>query len=172
MTTWIRQSLCGKYGANYSCPPIVSTSKSWPTPAAWNTPARTACWPSSGCARFSRLPAFISPSIQCHFTERVFRGFTSGAVNINVVEFLLEKGADFNFKNINGKKPSELAYDSGFYDVSDILLTKENEFYKGSIKEEKNEDEDLDLGMEEEDKKEKENKNDKQEKKEEEKEKK
>ena len=76
----------------------------------------------------------------------------------NVVEFLLEKGADFNCKNINGKKPSELAYDSGFYDVSDILLTKENEFYKGSIKEEKNEDVDEDLIMEKEDIKEKENK--------------
>ncbi len=87
----------------------------------------------------------------------------------DVVEFLLEKGADFNFKNINGKKPSELAYDSGFYDVSDILLTKENEFYKGSIKEEKNEDEDLDLAMEEENKKEKENRINEEEKKEEEK---
>ena len=77
----------------------------------------------------------------------------------SVVEFLLEKGADFNCKNINGKKPSELAYDSGFYDVSDILLTKENEFYKGSIKEEKNEDGDLDLDMEEDEKeKEKDNK--------------
>ena len=73
----------------------------------------------------------------------------------NVVEFLLEKGADFNLKNINGKKPSELAYDSGFYDVSDILLNKENEFYKGSIKEEKNEGDDIDL-EEEEDEKEKE----------------
>ena len=57
-----------------------------------------------------------------------------------VVEFLLEKGADFDTKNINGKKPSELAYDSGFYDVSDILLTKENEKYKGTIVEEKNDD--------------------------------
>ena len=75
----------------------------------------------------------------------------------NVVEFLLEKGADFNLKNINGKKPSELAYDSGFYDVSDILLNKENEFYKGSIKEEKNEGDDIDL--EEEDEKEINNKN-------------
>ena len=70
----------------------------------------------------------------------------------NVVEFLLEKGADFNFKNINGKKPSELAYDSGFYDVSDILLTKENELLKGSIQEEKNEGDEVDL--EEEDEKE------------------
>ena len=68
---------------------------------------------------------------------------------------MLEKGADFNLKNINGKKPSELAYDSGFYDVSDILLNKENEFYKGSIKEEKNEGDDIDL-EEEEDEKEKE----------------
>ena len=75
----------------------------------------------------------------------------------SVVEFLLEKGADFNLKNINGKKPSELAYDSGFYDVSDILLNKENEFYKGSIKEEKNEGDDIDL--EEEDEKEINNKN-------------
>ena len=75
----------------------------------------------------------------------------------NVVEFLLEKGADFNLKNINGKKPSELAYDSGFYDVSDILLTKENELLKGSIKEEKNEGDDIDL--EEEDEKEISNKN-------------
>ena len=57
-----------------------------------------------------------------------------------VVEFLLEKGADFDTKNINEKKPSELAYDSGFYDVSDILLTKENEKYKGTIVEEKNDD--------------------------------
>ena len=55
-----------------------------------------------------------------------------------VVEFLLEKGADFDTKNINGKKPSELAYDSGFYDISDILLNKENEKYKGTIIEEKN----------------------------------
>ena len=39
-------------------------------------------------------------------------------------EFLLEKGADFDIKNANGKKPSELAYDSGYYDVSDILLSK------------------------------------------------
>lgn len=70
----------------------------------------------------------------------------------NVVEFLLEKGADFNCKNINGKKPSELAYDSGFYDVSDILLTKENELLKGSIQEEKNEGDEVDL--EEEDEKE------------------
>ena len=57
-----------------------------------------------------------------------------------VVEFLLEKGADFDVKNINGKKPSELAYDCGYYDISDILLTKENEKYKDIIKEEKNED--------------------------------
>ena len=57
-----------------------------------------------------------------------------------VVEFLLEKGADFDTKNINGKKPSELAYDCGYYDISDILLTKENEKYKYIIKEEKNED--------------------------------
>ena len=57
-----------------------------------------------------------------------------------VVEFLLEKGADFDVKNSNGKKPSELAYDNGYYDVSDILLTKENEKYKDIIKEEKNED--------------------------------
>ena len=56
-----------------------------------------------------------------------------------VVEFLLEKGADFDIKNANGKKPSELAYDSGYYDVSDILLSKENEKYKGTIQEEKNE---------------------------------
>ena len=55
-----------------------------------------------------------------------------------VVEFLLEKGADFDVKNSNGKKPSELAYDNGYYDVSDILLTKENEKYKDIIKEEKN----------------------------------
>ena len=55
-----------------------------------------------------------------------------------VVEFLLEKGADFDTKNVNGKKPSELAYDSGFYDISDILLNKENEKYKGTIIEEKN----------------------------------
>ena len=78
-----------------------------------------------------------------------------------VVEFLLEKGADFNSKNINGKKPSELAYDSGFYDVSDILLTKENELLKGSIKEEKNEGDDIDL--EEEDEKECKDNNKKQE---------
>ena len=57
-----------------------------------------------------------------------------------VVEFLLEKGADFDLKNNNGKKPSQLAYDNGYYDVSDILLTKENEKYKDIIKEEKNED--------------------------------
>ena len=57
-----------------------------------------------------------------------------------VVEFLLEKGVDFDVKNSNGKKPSELAYDNGYYDVSDILLTKENEKYKDIIKEEKNED--------------------------------
>ena len=68
----------------------------------------------------------------------------------NVVEFLLEKGADFNCKNINGKKPSELAYDSGFYDVSDILLTKENELLKGSIQEEKNEGDEVDLDEEDE----------------------
>ena len=55
-----------------------------------------------------------------------------------VVEFLLEKGADFDTKNVNGKKPSELAYDSGFYDISDILLNKENEKYKGTFIEEKN----------------------------------
>ena len=42
----------------------------------------------------------------------------------------MEKGADFDVKNINGKKPSELAYDCGHYDVSNILLTKENEKYK------------------------------------------
>ena len=72
----------------------------------------------------------------------------------NVVEFLLEKGADFNLKNINGKKPSELAYDSGFYDVSDILLTKENEKYKGSIIEEKNDDDDFMEDLKDEDEKE------------------
>ena len=66
-----------------------------------------------------------------------------------VVEFLLEKGADFNSKNINGKKPSELAYDSGFYDVSDILLAKENEMLKGIV-EEKNEG-DFDIDKEDED---------------------
>ena len=91
-------------------------------------------------------------SLSTHLSWAAFNG------QKNVVEFLLEKGADFNCKNINGKKPSELAYDSGFYDVSDILLTKENEFYKGSIKEEKNEDVDEDLIMEKEDIKEKENK--------------
>ena len=69
-----------------------------------------------------------------------------------VVEFLLEKGADCNSKNINGKKPSELAYDSGFYDVSDILLTKENELDKGSIIEEKNEEGDFDLEEKEDEK--------------------
>ena len=68
----------------------------------------------------------------------------------SVVEFLLEKGADFDVKNVNGKKPSELAYDCGFYDVSDILLTKENEKYKGSIQEEKNEDDNFDEDMKEE----------------------
>ena len=72
----------------------------------------------------------------------------------NVVEFLLEKGADFDLKNINGKKPSELAYDSGFYDVSDILLTKENEKYKGSIIEEKNDDDDFMEDLKDEDEKE------------------
>ena len=67
-----------------------------------------------------------------------------------VVEFLLEKGADFDIKNINGKKPSELAYDSGFYEVSEILLSKENEKYKGTIVEEKNEDENLEEDLKEE----------------------
>ena len=57
-----------------------------------------------------------------------------------VVEFLLEKGADFDVKNANGKKPSQLAYDSGYYEVSEILLTKENEKYNDIIKEEKEED--------------------------------
>ena len=66
-----------------------------------------------------------------------------------VIEFLLEKGADFDVKNINGKKPSELAYDCGYYDVSDILLDKENEKYKGSIKEEKNEDDNFEEEMKE-----------------------
>ena len=66
-----------------------------------------------------------------------------------VVEFLLEKGADFDVKNINGKKPSELAYDCGYYDVSDILLTKENQKYKGSIQEEKNEDDNFEEEMKE-----------------------
>ena len=76
-----------------------------------------------------------------------------------IVEFLLEKGADFDVKNIKEKKPSELAYDSGYYDVSDLLLNKENEKYKGTIQEEKNEDGDLDLDMEEDEKeKEKDNK--------------
>ena len=84
----------------------------------------------------------------------------------NVVEFLLEKGADFNCKNINGKKPSELAYDSGFYDVSDILLTKENELLKGTIQEDKNEGDEVDLEEEEDEKECKENAiNDKEEKK-------
>ena len=68
----------------------------------------------------------------------------------NVVEFLLEKGADFDVKNINGKKPSELAYDSGYYDVSDILLTKENEKYQGTIQEEKNVDINFEEDMKEE----------------------
>ena len=54
-----------------------------------------------------------------------------------------------------------MAYDSGFYDVSDILLTKENELLKGSIKEEKNEGDDIDL--EEEDEKECKDNNKKQE---------
>ena len=66
-----------------------------------------------------------------------------------VVEFLLEKGADFDIKNKNGKKPSELAYDCGYYDVSDILLTKENEKYQGTIQEEKNVDIDLEEDMKE-----------------------
>ena len=69
----------------------------------------------------------------------------------SVVEFLLEKGADFDFRNSNGKKPSELAFDNGYYDVSDILLSKENEKYKGSIKEEKYEGEDIDEDLKEED---------------------
>ena len=67
-----------------------------------------------------------------------------------VVEFLLEKGADFDIKNANGKKPSELAYDSGYYDVSDILLSKENEKYKGTIQEEKNEDVNIEEDLKEE----------------------
>ena len=67
-----------------------------------------------------------------------------------IVEFLLEKGADFDIKNSNGKKPSELAYDSGYYDVSDILLTKENEKYKGCIQEEKSEIDNFDEDMKEE----------------------
>ena len=75
-----------------------------------------------------------------------------------VVEFLLEKGADFDVKNKNGKKPSELAYDSGYYDVSDILLTKENEKYKGTIQEEKNIDINFDEEMKEDNKDNKENK--------------
>ena len=59
----------------------------------------------------------------------------------------MEKGADFDVKNKNGKKPSELAYDCGYHDVSDILLSKENEKYKGSIQEEKNEDDNFDEDM-------------------------
>ena len=67
-----------------------------------------------------------------------------------VVEFLLEKGADFDVKNINGKKPSDLAYDNGYYDINDILLTKENEKYKGDILEEKNVDDDFEEDLKEE----------------------
>ena len=67
-----------------------------------------------------------------------------------VVEFLLEKGADFDVKNINGKKPSDLAYDNGYYDINDILLTKENEKYKGDILEEKNVDDDFEEDFKEE----------------------
>ena len=67
-----------------------------------------------------------------------------------VVEFLLEKkGADFDIKNKNGKKPSELAYDCDYYDISDILLTKENEKYQGTIQEEKKVDIHLEEDMKE-----------------------
>ena len=67
----------------------------------------------------------------------------------SVVVFLLEKWDDFDVKNKNGKKPSELAYDCGYYDVSDILLSKENEKYKGCIQEEKNEDDNFTEDMKE-----------------------
>ena len=51
-----------------------------------------------------------------------------------------------------------IAYDSGYYDVSDILLTKENEKYKGSIKEEKNDDDNFDEDMKDEKEENQENK--------------
>ena len=45
----------------------------------------------------------------------------------DVVLYLLDKGADFEAINNNNKKASEVAYDNDFYEISEILLNKENE---------------------------------------------
>ena len=53
-----------------------------------------------------------------------------------VSEFLIEKGADVDIRNENNKKASEVAFDNGFYDLSELLISKETNNGNSSIKEE------------------------------------
>jgi ankyrin repeat protein len=62
----------------------------------------------------------------------------------DVVKYLIEKGADVLIKNNNNKLPSECAYDNGYFEVADLLLTKENEIKKNEIITENNINEEID----------------------------
>lgn len=52
-----------------------------------------------------------------------------------VVSILIKNGANVNTKNNLGKTPSEEAYDSGFYDISEMLVAEELKTNKGIFEE-------------------------------------
>ena len=53
--------------------------------------------------------------------------------NINIITFLLNKGANYNIKDINGKRPEDIAIN----DIKTLLITKrlEDESYTLLLKE-------------------------------------
>lgn len=61
-----------------------------------------------------------------------------------MVEYLIKHNADLTIKNKQGKTAGEAAYDSGYYDISEMIVQKEYE-NKGEsgIKEEEPTEEDL-----------------------------
>lgn len=63
-----------------------------------------------------------------------------------VVEFLLKHNADLAIKNKQGKTAGESAYDSGYYDISEMIVQKEYEAKgESGIKEEDPTEEDLQM---------------------------